>query len=275
MHAHERRDPNHPLRRVRDYRPDGTRTRRWSGPERSMRLSYRRRPLMTVAATLLAVVMPATIVVAASSIGSSPFRSESDDIEIAVNDSGRVIAIGGAGFGLSAVTVAVGESVSFINTDTVPHEVVTEPATGSSCDSAGLVVWPGVYRSCTFDGTGTYTVRDIGSASPSFRTEITVAQQADVLSSIALSVDRTRIVSGRSVILRGSINIAQAGAQVDIVAKNLADGKYRKVGQTRTDASGAYSFVARPTRTTAYFANAILNMTVVTSPSQTVEVSSK
>lgn len=70
-HAHERRNPLNPLRRAKDYRPDGTRRRRWSGPERSYRLSYRRRPLLTLVSTIVAVLLPATIVYGGTSLGSA------------------------------------------------------------------------------------------------------------------------------------------------------------------------------------------------------------
>lgn len=56
MNAHERRDPKNPLRRVKDYRPDGTRRRVWSRPERKYRLTYRRRPFATAASTAVAVL---------------------------------------------------------------------------------------------------------------------------------------------------------------------------------------------------------------------------
>ena len=71
MHPHERRDPHHPLRRTKDYRPDGTRNRRWSAPERSYRLTYRRRPITTLLSTILAILLPATIVVAAPQFGAT------------------------------------------------------------------------------------------------------------------------------------------------------------------------------------------------------------
>ncbi len=66
MDGLERRNPLHPLRRPTDYLPNGERRRTWSRPERTYRLTSRRRPVLTFVATLLAVIMPATIVVAAS-----------------------------------------------------------------------------------------------------------------------------------------------------------------------------------------------------------------
>lgn len=57
----DHRRPDHPLRRPKDYRPDGTRRRRWLPVERKYRLSYRRRPVATVLSTVAAVVASSAI----------------------------------------------------------------------------------------------------------------------------------------------------------------------------------------------------------------------
>ncbi|MFA7324787.1 MAG: hypothetical protein WC005_10570, partial [Candidatus Nanopelagicales bacterium] len=67
----DRRDGSHPLRRARDYRTNRSRTRLWSRPERSYRLSYRRHPLVTFVSTLIAVILPGAVVFAGS--GTSDF----------------------------------------------------------------------------------------------------------------------------------------------------------------------------------------------------------
>jgi plastocyanin len=240
-----------------------------------VRLSYRKRPLATLAATALAVVLPATITVAATSIGADSKPGGATGDGMSINGTGKVIAINGGGFGLTDMTIALGETVSFMNLDAIPHELRLEPATGSSCLEGSMVVWPGVYRACTFTSAGSYTVSDPSSGNATFRTGITVAPASDILSSVVLSPDRPRVVAGSAVTLTGSINIPRGGAQVDIVAKDLSTGVYRKAGQTRTGAAGEFAFTARPTRTTVYFANAILNTTIVTSPMQTVTVTPK
>lgn len=66
----ERRDPNHPLRRPRDYREDGNRRRRWSTPERKYRLTYRRHPLVTLACTIAAVMASSVLAWGTTVVGS-------------------------------------------------------------------------------------------------------------------------------------------------------------------------------------------------------------
>jgi len=68
--GYDRRDGTHPLRRPRDYRPDGQRRRRWSRPERAYRLTYRRRPFATILSTIGAVLTTSLIAVATSRVGS-------------------------------------------------------------------------------------------------------------------------------------------------------------------------------------------------------------
>lgn len=65
-----RRDPSNPLRRSRDYLPDGTRRRHWSKPERSYRLSYRRRPFATAASTIAAIIATPVIAYGATQVAS-------------------------------------------------------------------------------------------------------------------------------------------------------------------------------------------------------------
>lgn len=65
----DQRDPNHPLRRAKDYL-GGQRRRKWSKPERAYRLSYRRRPFATMASTAVAVAASATIAYGTANVGS-------------------------------------------------------------------------------------------------------------------------------------------------------------------------------------------------------------
>ena len=275
MNAHERRSPSHPLRRVRDYRADGTRTRTLSGPERAVRLNYLRIPLVTLAATALAIVLSATNSIAATSIGSDFKPGGATGDVLSINGTGRGIAINGAGFAVNDIMIAVGETVSFLNVDAVPHEVRLEPAIGTSCQDASMVVSSGVYRACTFTSAGTYTISDPSSTDATFRMSITVAPASEILSSVVLTLHQPRAVAGSTVTFAGAINIPRSGVQVDIVAKDLSTGVYRKVGQTRTGPSGEFVFSVRPRRTTVYLAISILNITVVTSPMQTLTVTHK
>lgn len=70
MNTEQRRDPTHPLRREKDYRPDGTRRRRWFAPERKYRLSYRRRPFATAASTAAAIIATPLIAYGTTQVAS-------------------------------------------------------------------------------------------------------------------------------------------------------------------------------------------------------------
>ncbi|MDO8732918.1 MAG: matrixin family metalloprotease [Actinomycetota bacterium] len=69
--GHERRNPSHPLRRARDYFDDGiTRRRTWFKYERHYRLTYRRRPLITVLCTIAAVAATSVLAWGTTRVGS-------------------------------------------------------------------------------------------------------------------------------------------------------------------------------------------------------------
>lgn len=68
--GYERRRPDHPLRRTRDYRADGTRRRTWYRHERKYRLAYRRRPITTALCTLAAIMATSLIAWGTTRVGS-------------------------------------------------------------------------------------------------------------------------------------------------------------------------------------------------------------
>jgi len=68
--GYDRRRPDHPLRRPRDYRPDGTRRRTWFKHERRYRLAYRRRPFATALSTAAAVLATSIVAWGTTRVGS-------------------------------------------------------------------------------------------------------------------------------------------------------------------------------------------------------------
>lgn len=266
----ERRSAAHPLRRAKDYQPDGQRTRRWTGPERSIRLGYRKRPLTTVLLTIFIALVVLTFGVGASTFG---FARNGDGVRsVTVVGAGRIVTIGPGGFGLNTMTIATGETVSFSNIDVIPHEVRTEAAAEASCDGKDMFIAPGTFRACTFERDGVYAVVATGSPDTGSRISVTVAPANSVLSAVTLTVDHSNVVAGALVTMSGATNLTQPGTQVDLIAKDLRAGTYRKVKQTATDAAGAFAFQVGPRRSTIYFVNAIREMNIVTSTFQTVLV---
>ncbi|MDO9486557.1 MAG: matrixin family metalloprotease [Actinomycetota bacterium] len=71
----EKRNPHHPLRRPRDYLPDGNRRRTWFKHERKYRLAYRRRPFATFITTVAAVIATSLAGVATTSVVGSIFAN--------------------------------------------------------------------------------------------------------------------------------------------------------------------------------------------------------
>lgn len=257
-HSYDRRDPHHPLRRTKDYRPDGSRTRTWSSPERSYRLSFRRRPILTLASTVLALVVPTTLTYAATSPGPSGQNTISlSGPKSPVMPVGVVVTVGQAGFALTQTTIAVGQGITFYNTDSTTHGAQVTPAESTKCTSTPLVIWAGEYQSCTFASEGTYSIVDPTSRGVPSMT-VTVLRDSGVLASVDLFVDKSSVRRGESVTLMGAVNVVQPGVQIDLIAQEKANGPYRKVAETRTAPTGTFSFLIQPAAaTTTYFVNAL------------------
>ena len=58
------------------------------------------------------------------------------------------------GYVPNTVTIAVGDTVQFTNSDTVAHQVVFKPATGVTCAPNPLVLQPAQTGTCTFAAPG-------------------------------------------------------------------------------------------------------------------------
>ncbi|MDP2288523.1 MAG: matrixin family metalloprotease [Actinomycetota bacterium] len=66
----DRRDPHNPLRRPSDYTGDGRRRRHWTGPERLLRLNYRRSPIATLICTLTLLMGTSAVAYGTTRVGS-------------------------------------------------------------------------------------------------------------------------------------------------------------------------------------------------------------
>lgn len=185
---------------------------------------------------------------------------------------GTVIAIQAGGYAVDKVNVAVGDTVTYVNLDTVPHIVQVESAEGVTCTVSRLPVQPQDFTSCTFTTIGQYVVNDPADSRAAFRQTVTVAPASMLLSAVTASTSSSVVNKGTAVTVSGQISIRRAGIQIDVVAKQSLTGQYRKVGEARTTADGTYTFIHRPSTSTVYFVNAIQQTTIVTSPMQPVQV---
>src|SRR5215475_16094008 len=76
----------------------------------------------------------------------------------------QTVTISKTGYKPTAVSITVGDSVVFKNTDTVAHTVDFTPTTGMQCSSAvPLAIPAGQSANCTFSSAGKFKFSDAAS----------------------------------------------------------------------------------------------------------------
>jgi plastocyanin len=171
------------------------------------------------------------------------------------------------GYVPKAVTVAVGDSVQFTNTDTVPHQVVFKKTGGVTCAPSPLVLQPAQSGTCTFGTAGSYSYPEPNVKGNTFRGTVTVsgAPPADTLT---LVVTPQAVVYGGKVTLAGALSNQKVGQNVDVLAKPCGQTAATKVNTVQTTTGGAFTVVLQPLMNTAY----LVKVKNTTSPTVAVTV---
>ena len=154
-----------------------------------------------------------------------------------------------AGYKPTSVAVAVGDSVTFSNSDTVAHTVRFNPTTGISCSRAlPLVLQPGQSATCSFHSAGTFNFSDPTFKSKAFRGTVVVAAAP----ALSLAVTPKTVVYGRSVTLSGTLADQKSGQSLQIMAQPCGQSAATKIATVTTTAGGAYSYQTKPLKNTSY-----------------------
>lgn len=164
------------------------------------------------------------------------------------------IAITKSGYVPANQTIKVGDTISFTNTDTDPHQVVFKQTTGFTCTVTPLVVQPTKTQSCTFTAAAAYTYSDPNQNGNTFRGTITV-EAPPAAPTISLSADNGVVEYGTKVNLSGKTSTSTAGTSVDIMAQTEGETTFTKVATAVTNAAGAYSVAVTPEIATTYRAD--------------------
>ena len=159
------------------------------------------------------------------------------------------VTITKAGYVPSSTTIARGDSVQFVNSDTVVHQIVFKSTTGVTCSPNPLVLQVGQNGTCTFQTAGSYTYSDPNVKGNTFRGSVTVTGVAD---SISLAAAPHLIAFGGKVTLSGILSTHKAGENVDVLALPCGSPAASKVLTVQTTANGAFSALVQPLMNTAY-----------------------
>lgn len=192
--------------------------------------------------SLVAVISGAMIAVAIPALVASPASAAT-----------QTITITKSGFVPMNLTIKVGDTISFTNSDVAAHEVLFKATTGFTCTATPLVLQPTKTQSCTWTVAGSYTYSDPNQRDRSFRGTVTVeATTPAVVPTVSLTSSASVVKYGRAVTLSGKTVPTAAGTTVDILAQATGETTFTKVASVATTNGGAYSVSVTPEIQTNY-----------------------
>jgi plastocyanin len=172
----------------------------------------------------------------------------------------RAVTIAATGFSPKDVTVAAGDSVTWRNTDSKPHQVEFDKA---ACKH---VIAAGASASCTFRAGGKFNYRDPTQQGNAFRGTVTVTGPR---TSVTLGSARKVAPFQAPVALSGVVSNQQAGESVAVSAQECGKTGFTQLGNATTTAGGNWTFTVKPGLNTVYRAR----WRAADSPTSTVQVS--
>ena len=153
------------------------------------------------------------------------------------------LSLGKAGFNPTSVSVAVGDTVTWKNDDTVARTLVS-----SDAPFAAQTLAPGATFSFTFVKTGKFRVEDPNAKK---RTQMFVTVAAAPLS-VTLAALKTLVVYGNGATLTGTVSTLQANEQVTILSRPCGAAAPSKLATVATVAGGTFTTLVKPLKNTLY-----------------------
>jgi len=211
-----------------------------------MRLPMRRLPLILLGVTLLAT--------AGAVAGlARPAATATATVKITKT-----------GYSPNAVSIIVGESVAFTNSDTAPHTVVFKTTTGMHCSIVlPLVLTAGQTATCTFSTAGKFNFSDATNKGNKFRGTVTVAPP--LVSSFKAPA---KVRYGSTATLAGTLVSKQAGTSLKVFAQQCGQANAQQAATITSGTGGVFSYSAAPLMATTY----TVTSKNLSSPAATVKV---
>jgi plastocyanin len=160
----------------------------------------------------------------------------------------KTVSITNSAFVPNAVSIEVGDAVTWTNSDSRNRQPISQDA-----GFASPILKPGETYTYTFKADGKFTVTD--ALVKSQRSSVTVAKPAPALGAPSLSASRTKVVYGASIVLTGKVPTAKAGEKVTLRGEVLTPAGTRQataVTESSTTADGVYTFTVVPSAQTTY-----------------------
>jgi plastocyanin len=168
------------------------------------------------------------------------------------------------GYSPTAVSIIVGESVAFTNSDTVAHTVNFKTTTGIHCSSAIPLVLPaGQSATCMFSTAGKFNFSDPANKGAKFRGTVTVTPP--LVSSFKAPA---KVRYGGKATLSGTLVSKQAGISLKVFAQQCGAAKATQAATITSGTGGAFTYAAAPLMLTTY----TVTSKNLSSPAATVKV---
>jgi plastocyanin len=186
----------------------------------------------------------------------------------------QTVTIGANGFVPKDVSILVGETVTFVNSDRNAHQVEFK-GSGVTCTSSPFVLAAGATGSCSFAAAGTFTYSDPNEKGGTYRGSVTVTTQQAATGSATIKASAPLVVYGAKVTLSGTVSPAKGAVAVDLWARPYPEQAFTKVASVASGGDGSYAFALPPQVRTEYKVQFTDGGTKGESPAVTVQVRPK
>ena len=154
----------------------------------------------------------------------------------------KTVTIKTNGFSPAKVTVASGDSVKWVNSDTVNRQIV---ATGGQF--ASPVIRPGGSWTRAFDTAGTFKYRDVFKSSQTGTVEVTGPPP-----SVSIAASAPIVTFGDTVTLGGKVSSGKPSEEVVIYGKPYGQVSYVQLATVLTADGGLWSYTVKPELLSTY-----------------------
>jgi plastocyanin len=175
------------------------------------------------------------------------------------------VSITKGGFTPSAVTIGVGDTVTWRNDDTSSHQVVSKAAGFTS-----PLLKPGETFSFTFVTAGKFAYQDETAKKRRGTVEVRGAPAAAI--SVSAGSSSSVVVYGATVTLSGQVSSKRPQETVTVYAQPFGEAAMVALGSALTGSEGRWSYIVRPRLQTAYEARWKPQAATATSSPVTVRV---
>jgi plastocyanin len=150
----------------------------------------------------------------------------------------KTVVIKAGGFDPGTVTIQTGDKVTWKNTDTARHQVVSDGGFFAS-----PILAAGKTYSFTFQQAKTYHYHD--GLHPTHKAKV-VVKARPVAPAVALTTTQTIVTYGQVAPLSGSISTGKANETVAIFAREYGQPSYVQIATVMTGTGGTFTYNAVP-----------------------------